>query len=265
MTLPVVSNCMQTQENTAYVYAFMVDGVIRYIGKGRDRRMHAHMTIVRHILNGRRHRKEQVVHRRMAAAIKESADVQWAVIKSRLSDAEAFALEIDTIASIHKDDLWNVCEGGRGCSSADALERWSRPEYRAKQAEKRADPEVRRHKSESGRITQNIPEVRERVKAAQRAAFATPESKARLIARTKKFWATPGYREAVVAGRKAQWTPETRASASAKHKALWTDEKRAERSAKYKAMWADPERLALILSRRAATMASNRANVNGRS
>lgn len=255
----VVFSPMNTGAN-AYVYAIVVDGVVRYIGKGTGRRTGEHRNIVERLLRDvAGGPKEQVVHRRIAAAVRSG--LAWSIVKTHvgLTEQRALDLEIDLIAKAPDGQLWNIAEGGRGCTSEFARRRWSNHEYRAKQEAAIKSPETLRRKSEASRESQNQPDVRERVKSAQRAAFARPESKARLVARTLRFWQSDEYRAKVVAGRKAQWTPEARAKQSAKHKAMWTDEYRAKRSAAHKAMFLDPEFKAQWMEKRAATRARNRS------
>lgn len=239
-----------TQARAAYVYAILVDGVVRYIGKGRGRRIAEHVNIIRRLRDGRDGGpKCQVVHRRAASAVRSGASVRAMKMVEGLDDESAYLIERDLIGTYPEGHLWNVSDGGEGCSSSDAVRRWADPSYREKQLASARSPETVRRKSEAQRVSQNIPEVRERVRAAQREAFARPACRARLVARTKRNWESQEYRDSVVAGRKAQWTQEARAKQSATHAAKWTPEHRAQRSADYKIKFQNPEWKARWLAR----------------
>lgn len=235
--------------SAAYVYAIVVDGVVRYIGKGRGRRLKKHLSVARRLLTGDA-RGAQVVQRRLSKALSLGASVEERVLVSGLSDADAYDRERAEIASFPNGQLWNLTDGGAGISSQDAIRRWSDPEYRVKQIAAANTPTAKRLKSESVRNAQRDPQVRKRVKAGQVAAFATPESKAKLTARNRRFWKSADYRAKVVAGRKAQWTPEARAKQSLTHKKLWTPKRKRAHGDAFRARWSDPAARAKLLAGR---------------
>ena len=110
----------------AYVYAIAVDGVTRYIGKGRGERYWYHFRRANRI-NELRQDGYKVrafkLHNRIAKALRNGSRFQVKILQQGLSDQQGFALEIAKIAwhqVRHPGQLWNVLEGGDGWTSAGA-------------------------------------------------------------------------------------------------------------------------------------------------
>src|SRR5262245_53480758 len=99
----------------AYVYAIKVDGVVRYIGKGRRYRLIEHRRIARE-LNRRRAAGEKIkarrVHNKLAKAIRNGSVIEHDVIAFNLSDDVAYDRERSEIANAPAGQLWNVKAGG---------------------------------------------------------------------------------------------------------------------------------------------------------
>lgn len=158
-----------------YVYAVMVDGVVRYIGKGRKGRRLEHIKRARYINRDRalgKKVKGTVFYNKLAKALREGAKVTTKVLRYYASDEAAFAGEIWQIAN--RKGLWNTAEGGQGgmtskqarailanlkttgrweqirlvhSQASKAL--WDNPERRAKLLAIRATPEVKAKKAAS--------------------------------------------------------------------------------------------------------------------
>lgn len=225
----------------AYVYAILVDGIVRYVGKGNGNRTREHLRIVARLVAGQPGGpKEQVVHRRLAKAQMSGCSILIDKVAVGLTDAEAYNVEREVISAAPKGQLWNLHEGGIGTTSDFARAKWADPEYRANQAKAMRDPVVIERRRAAQREAQNRPDVRARVKAAQRKAFSRPEFRAQLSASRVRMWQNGEYRAKVVAGRKAQWTPEARAKQSTTLKKCWTPERRKKKGADVRAHWADP-------------------------
>ena len=106
----------QRSDVEAYVYAIMVDGITRYIGKGRATRM------LTHALNARRDASKQglrlnrlrpLMHRNLVRALRAGSQVSEIIIASGLSDTDAYRLEARMIAEYHRDktgQLWNTID-----------------------------------------------------------------------------------------------------------------------------------------------------------
>src|SRR4249920_1262421 len=82
--------------NRAFVYQIIVDGVVRYIGKGTGGRLANHMKKVRMIAR-RRAAGETITtthfYNRLTKAWLAGSNIEFNVIADRLSDAEAFESE----------------------------------------------------------------------------------------------------------------------------------------------------------------------------
>lgn len=150
----------------AYLYAVLVDGVVRYIGKGSGRRLRAHEKIVRAM--ARRHAAGETVvaesqfYERLYRAYLAGADIAAEIITGGLTHEQAFREEIAERKKYPSLQLWN------------AVSCWERADYRAKQKARWADPEIRAlHRS---RI----------------AASISPSEKAERSQRMRRAWAKDG-------------------------------------------------------------------------
>ena len=103
-----------TDDVTCYVYGYRVDGVLWYVGKGSGQR------IGRHLRRAKRHAKGLPMHRispwqiELADALQAGANIQIEKLADGLTDAAAFELEIQLIATLHP--CKNKLSGGNGCS-----------------------------------------------------------------------------------------------------------------------------------------------------
>jgi hypothetical protein len=102
-----------------YVYAIVVDGIIRYIGKGSARggklsRFHDHMRAMRRLI---RHRAEglpvppqrgiSTIASQLAHAWLDGAEISELIVADGLTDEEALAREAAEIEAAPKGQLWN--------------------------------------------------------------------------------------------------------------------------------------------------------------
>jgi hypothetical protein len=100
----------------SYIYAIIVDGVVRYIGKGRNGRMYTHLieakrTSARCPANTA-HLSPRM-HRKLVETVRAGSQITETVITSCLSDWATYQLESRMISEFHKfrpGQLWNTID-----------------------------------------------------------------------------------------------------------------------------------------------------------
>lgn len=241
----------------AYVYAIYVDGIVRYIGKGRRYRMIDHMRFAREIIR-RRAAGEKVranrVYNKLAKAIVTGAEIKPLVIVCGLSDADAFERERLEIAAAPAGQLWNLKEGGAAGDPALMRALWADPDHRRRFSEAIGEGKRKPHFRESARQTAqkhwNDPEYRAEKIAQHKAFWADPKNRAERCLLLKKVWDDPVKTARKSALVKSQWSPERRAAQRVRTKALWADpEFKARTLAKLIAAKRTPENSALVSAR----------------
>jgi hypothetical protein len=101
-----------------YVYAIYVDGIVRYIGKGSNGRMHFHAIEARRINNRRAlgantDRTSTNFYRKFAEAMRHGATITEEIMIDGLTEREAYRIEKQKIEELQKDDrgqLWNTID-----------------------------------------------------------------------------------------------------------------------------------------------------------
>lgn len=272
-------------QNTAYVYAILVDGVVRYIGKGTGARTRYHLNYARRLIERRAAGEviqESLFYNRLCGAILADLPIEIKHLSSGHSDEAAYAVERAMIATAPEGQLWNLREGGEGFTSKDAHRMWATRSREAQGIAVKAalsDPDVRRKISESIKAALT-PSVLEARRASQKLAANRPETIAAKSVAGHRNWADPEYRSRVLI---AQASPEVRLrmSTAAKSRPVPSDfleRMEAGARAKYgpsrrsevlkraladpsvidrlsalsKARWADPEWRSRMLASRAA-------------
>ena len=97
----------------SYVYAIHVDGVLRYIGKGTDDRMYAHMKEVRQRLT-RKFKLKNVspfFQQKLTEAVMKGAVIEEIVLADNLTSKQAYKLEYRHLERMvyagNREQLWN--------------------------------------------------------------------------------------------------------------------------------------------------------------
>lgn len=207
----------------AYVYCILVDGVERYIGKGRGNRAIQHIWQCRAAIR-RRDRGEKVrvskFHNLLIVAMRDGAIVGISIIIDDLTDEAAFEREIEEIEKRSKEQLWNQMPGGRGFTSREVAAQWTEERRLAMCAQSRKHWENEGRRQRQSEWAKRINETR---------------------------WAegSDGRREQSEKAKARTRTDEGRAKLSRYAKSMWTDEFRSKRSAETteqcRKRWADPE------------------------
>ena len=115
-----------------YVYEIRVDGVVRYIGKGRNGRMYSHMIEAQRTANkpGVKIANLSPYFRKMLVrAIRRGAKIEEKIAADNLTDQEAYTLERQMIGNLHKHhagQLWNTIDE-RFMSPEYLPDEWSNP------------------------------------------------------------------------------------------------------------------------------------------
>jgi hypothetical protein len=156
----------------AYVYAIVVDGVTRYIGKGSNRRTREHFKIIRSM--ARRRAAGEVVqapsafYEKLCAAYLDGCEIESQILADGLTHDEAFRAEIAERNNYPAQQLWNE---GR-C--------WDKPEYRSRQRARWADIRSREFHREQTKKAAQQPSFVEQQRSKMRAAWADPEKRKKL-------------------------------------------------------------------------------------
>lgn len=122
-----------SEVGSAYVYAILIEGIVRYIGKGRNGRMYAHLIEAKRSAARCRARTTQLsprMHRRLVEAVRSGADIKAKIIVGGLTDRDAYRIEGRLIAAFHKfrtDQLWNTIDE-RFLDPRWLPEKWRDPE-----------------------------------------------------------------------------------------------------------------------------------------
>jgi hypothetical protein len=117
-----------------YVYEIRVDGVVRYIGKGCNDRVYSHLIEAKRTASrpGVKVRNLSPHFRKMlVCAVRRGSIITDKIISSKLTDAEAYAMEWQMIWDYHKrhaGQLWNTIDE-RGRNPEDLPNKWSNPVY----------------------------------------------------------------------------------------------------------------------------------------
>ena len=97
-----------------YVYQIHVDGVLRYIGKGTDRRMYAHINEVQQRLTRKFKLKNvsPIFQRKLTEAVMHGAMVEEVIIADNLASKQAYELEYRHLEKMvyegKRNQLWNT-------------------------------------------------------------------------------------------------------------------------------------------------------------
>jgi hypothetical protein len=98
----------------SYVYAIHVDGVLRYIGKGTNGRMRAHMKEVRQRLTRKFKLKNiwPLFQRKLTEAVMNRAVIEEIVLADNLTSKQAYKLEYRHLERMvyagNREQLWNA-------------------------------------------------------------------------------------------------------------------------------------------------------------
>src|SRR5689334_11077624 len=214
----------------AYVYAITVDGVVRYIGKGRRYRATEHLRFARE-LNRRRANGEKVnaryFYNKLAKAIRTGSEVGYKIIVNGLDDVAALRREVLEIEAAPAGQLWNTDKGGVGTDRHFMKQMWAIPHFRERLTEARrkshSAPEFRQKQREITNRKWADPDFRKRWMKSHRSIWDDPISAERRRALLKKVWSDPEKSKRKSELVKSQWTPERRAAMSANRKAAWAD------------------------------------------
>jgi hypothetical protein len=117
----------------SYIYAIIVDGVVRYIGKGRNGRIYTHLIEAKR--TSARCPAETALsprmHRKLVETVRAGSQIIEAVITSGLTDRAAYRLESRIIGEFHKfraGQLWNTIDE-RFLDPRYLPDEWDDPEH----------------------------------------------------------------------------------------------------------------------------------------
>jgi hypothetical protein len=122
------------QRSAAYVYAIIVDSVVRYIGKGRNGQMYTHLIEAKR--TSARCPRDTThlyprIHRKLVEAVRTGSQIMETIITSDLTDRAAYRLESKMIGEFHKmraGQLWNTIDE-RFLDPQYLPDEWDDPEH----------------------------------------------------------------------------------------------------------------------------------------
>jgi len=194
---------------TAYVYAIIVNGVVRYIGKGSGipmKRAREHIRTAKR-LNRRREAGEVLwasnLYNRLAKALKNGRAVEAVCIVDNLTDEQAFDRERTEIEKA--SGLWNLDGGGLGGKEMSA-------EHRAKLSAAAKRRWQRPGEIEKLHAFANSPENIARLKAGNAELARRPDIRAKNAKAAKERWLDPTRAKRMLVGlkrgRQTRWNPK---------------------------------------------------------
>jgi hypothetical protein len=155
---------MEVELPLAYVYGLWVEGVLRYIGKGRNGRENEHVRIAKSLIKCRNRGekpKSTYFYNKLAHAVKTGAKIETHIIVAGLFDEEAYTQEVAFIAVVrHSGQLWNLDPGGRGLRSETVKKLWQDPVSRANYLAAAKSPERSEASCQAALESWKDPEVR---------------------------------------------------------------------------------------------------------
>lgn len=226
-----------------YVYAYLIDGVICYVGKGSGPRISAHIAIAKRIMKERESGlkvKATHFHNRLGKALAAGRLVESIFLRTNLSEQEAFDIERDEIAARWGQLLNQTSGGSTGSVVTDEirakLSQWATKRY--------ADPVQRLLASAIAKSFNARPEVKAKLSESQRKNFAngTAASKAfHASSHTQEVYRKRG----ATLKKTLKARPDLVAGKAKRSKEWWSDSEnnRIQRS-KLTSAWARPETIA---------------------
>jgi hypothetical protein len=119
---------------SSYIYAIVVDGVVRYIGKGRNGRMYTHLIEAKRTSARCPAETDHLyprMHRKLVETVRARSQIIETVITSGLTDRAAYRLESRMIGEFHKfraGQLWNTIDE-RFLDPRYLPDEWDDPEH----------------------------------------------------------------------------------------------------------------------------------------
>jgi len=183
-----------------YVYAILVDGKIKYIGKGKGYRVRRHMVMVQRII--RRRAAGEVVrtthfYNKLSKAWRSGSKIEERILHDGLSEKAALKLEIIEIAKRRKR-LWNIQAGGEHMN-------WDDPDFRKAVTRKMRkawrNPERIKNHLELMKRIHSDPKHKKKISKIRKSLNLQPEFRAATIKRNKS-------KKMRDANKRKNWSPE---------------------------------------------------------
>lgn len=252
--------------SSCYVYVYEFDGVVRYVGEGRGKRMENHRAIASKYAEAIRRGEPGRAHRfytNYALALMAGIAPTCRKIAEGLTKREAIDRQNAEIARYPAEQLWNSVlsqhpwmadEQAMAARNAAMKAFWASPEGQSVAKTLWADPERRERQRAAQKAYWGSPEGRAKRAASAAARCATTEGLAAIAAARAVAATRPGVRERQKAGLLvAAADPSRLARRNAAIKAARSrPEVRAKVSAAAKANWKNPEYRATRKAKRAA-------------
>lgn len=138
-----------------YVYEILVEGEVKYVGKGIGRRVKNHLAAAKRINREFYQGSGDSIspfYKNLISAINDGRKISYRVVEFFECEQHALDKEIRHISSFQDGILWNDGPGGNGGTSNGAYRRWTKEFRRQAHSEKLsqvwADPVLRKRHSD---------------------------------------------------------------------------------------------------------------------
>lgn len=190
------------ENDTYYVYKFTIDGVVRYIGKGKGKRVLSHERQCKY--------NKTMWHKYLNKAILDNKKIEVFIEGFYETNVEASTIEIQLIScygrkAFGEGELMNYQAGGQGGDSITSKLLWENVEYRKKCMEANKNPDTKKKRSVATTTRWKDQNYKNKVSTLMKAAGKTEKAKHNKSMASKKLWESDKHRDIMSAIMIERW------------------------------------------------------------